>query len=217
MQHYSRWAPEALDLAERVPVWTRPERPSFTTAASGNPARFSAWVEPSAPAAPIILPAEPAHDIDAIQTEAYTQGFDAGYTAAAESFAAERAALVRLAEGLEAFRPEPAPDLGRLIAEAVKRLVGQIVGEVAVDPAITEARARAVADLLADEIGTARVRVHPADLERLAEAELGLQLCPDPTLAEGTLIAETQGGWIEDGPAMRLDRLRAALDAAGCR
>ena len=37
------------------------------------------------------------------------------------------------------------------------------------------------------------------------------------TFAGRTLVLETGHGWIEDGPAVRLERLRAALDRVGAR
>ena len=36
-----------------------------------------------------------------------------------------------------------------------------------------------------------------------------------PALERGTLILETGHGWVEDGPAVRLERLRAELDRMG--
>ena len=37
----------------------------------------------------------------------------------------------------------------------------------------------------------------------------------DPALQRGSIILDTGDGWIEDGPAVRLERLRAALDSFG--
>ena len=34
-------------------------------------------------------------------------------------------------------------------------------------------------------------------------------------LARGSIVLETGHGWIEDGPAIRLERLRAELDRMG--
>jgi flagellar assembly protein FliH len=37
----------------------------------------------------------------------------------------------------------------------------------------------------------------------------------DETIERGGLLLETGQGWIEDGPSVRLDRLRAELDRMG--
>ena len=42
-----------------------------------------------------------------------------------------------------------------------------------------------------------------------------LPTTPDAGLARGSIVLETGHGWIEDGPAVRLERLRAELDRMG--
>ncbi len=37
----------------------------------------------------------------------------------------------------------------------------------------------------------------------------------DSHIAPGTILLETGDGWLEDGPEVRLDKLRAALDRLG--
>lgn len=144
------------------------------------------------------------------------QAFDAGYaegrkTVEAE-FAAERDALVRLAEAVEVMRPEPENALAMLLAETVDRLVRQTVGEVDVDANLLLARANAAAKLVARDVEPTCLRAHPDDLAYLEAAALDVELQGDPSLPRGTIILETGHGWIEDGPAVRLDRLRAELD-----
>ena len=56
------------------------------------------------------------------------------------------------------------------------------------------------------------LRAHPEDIVYLEAAGLAVPLHADPTLTRGAIILETGHGWIEDGPAVRLDRLRAELD-----
>jgi flagellar assembly protein FliH len=46
----------------------------------------------------------------------------------------------------------------------------------------------------------------------LEPADLPVDVAADPALPRGTVVLETGHGWIEDGPAVRLDRLRAELD-----
>ena len=56
------------------------------------------------------------------------------------------------------------------------------------------------------------MRLHPEDAALIDSAQLEVEVQPDATLARGTIVLETGHGWIEDGPAVRLERLRAELD-----
>ena len=152
-----------------------------------------------------------AQDVDA-EADAYAQGYaDARATVEAE-FAAEREALARLAETLEVLQPQPANQLALLLAETVDRLVREVVGEVEIDAVTLLARAKAAAELVARETEPTKLRAHPDDLVHLEQARLNLTFEADPALARGTIVLETGQGWIEDGPAVRLERLRAELD-----
>lgn len=144
--------------------------------------------------------------------QAYDAGYAEGRKTVEAEFAAERDALVRLAEALEVMRPEPENALAMLLAETVDRLVRQTVGEVEVDASLLLARANAAAKLVARDVEPTCLRAHPDDLAYLEEAALDVDLQGDPSLPRGTIILETGHGWIEDGPAVRLDRLRAELD-----
>ena len=146
------------------------------------------------------------------EADAYARGYEDAKQAADEAFAAEREAIVRLAQSLEVLRPEPTNALALLLAETVDRLVREIVGEVEIDGARLLARARAAAELIGDHVEPSKLIVHPDDLALLAPAGLPVELAGDPGLPRGTLILETGHGWIEDGPAVRLERLRAELD-----
>ena len=146
------------------------------------------------------------------QAEAYAKGYDEARRAIEEELAGEREAIARMAESLEALRPEPTSALALLLAETVDRLVREIVGEVEIDATRLLARAKAAAELIGENVEPSRLIVHPDDLALLAPANLPLELSGDPSLPRGTLILETGHGWIEDGPAVRLERLRAELD-----
>lgn len=154
-------------------------------------------------------------DLEALRAEAYEEGRQAGLRAADEAMAEERLALARLAASLETLRPEPVAPLAALLAETVERLVRQIVGEVETDPVLLAERAGRAAALVAEESEAAVLLAHPADLPLIEPAGLAIRLAPDPELARGTLVVHCGSGWIEDGPAIRLDRLRAALDRLG--
>ena len=208
-----RWAAELAAAAERVPAWTRPAPTSFT----GSPRGFAAWAAvepPTESGSDDVVPDSVPPQIDAF-AEGFGQGYEAGAVVLAEeraTLAAERAALAELAGSLAALRPEPPADLARLLAETVRRLVTQVVGEVAIDPALVEGRAAHVAALLAEEAAPRRLRLSPADAAHLVDAALPVELVADATLGPGCLRLETAAGWVEDGPAVRLQRLRALLD-----
>ena len=147
-----------------------------------------------------------------IREEAFALGCEEGRKTVEAEFAAERDALGRLAEALAVLRPEPANALALLLAETVDRLVRQVVGEVEIDANLLLARANAAAQLVGKDVEPTRLRAHPDDLAYLQAGKLEIPLHPDPTLTRGAIVLETGHGWIEDGPAVRLDRLRTALD-----
>jgi len=127
----------------------------------------------------------------------------------------ERAAMVQLAASLEVLKPQPSQALAMLLSETVERLVRQIMGTVEVDRETLIERCERAAELIGDEAGPMRLRLHPDDLELLADAPIDTPLVGDHGLLRGTIRLETDEGWIEDGPEARLERLRAALDQMG--
>lgn len=149
------------------------------------------------------------------EPDAYAQGYADARATIEKEVAAERDAIAQLANALEVLRPEPTGALAMLLAETVDKLVRQIVGEVEIDGMTLLARAREAAELIGKDVEPSHLRVHPEDVALLEAAELAIELVADPALERGTLVLETGHGWIEDGPAVRLDRLRAALDRMG--
>ena len=175
---------------------------------------FSPWDgDAEQPANDVAAPPTP--DLAPVEADAFADGFEQGRRTVELELAAEREALARLAESLEALRPEPPAPLALVLAETVERLVRQIVGEVEIDPTTLLTRARAAAALVAEEVEPARLCLHPDDIPLLGEANLPLPIAPDPSLDRGALRVESGAGWIEDGPAVRLDRLRTRLDKLG--
>lgn len=146
------------------------------------------------------------------RSDAYEQGLAEGRRTVEAEVAAERDALARLVGSLEVLKPEPTNALALLLAETVDRLVREVVGEVEVDANRLLARAKAAAALIGENVEPSKLRVHPDDILYLESADLDLALEGDPSLPRGTLVLETGHGWIEDGPEIRLERLRAALD-----
>ncbi|MFN3388276.1 MAG: FliH/SctL family protein [Allosphingosinicella sp.] len=177
--------------------------PTFTPMAGEEPAND----DPAAPS--------PEDEVARIEAEAFALGYEAGREAAEQDFAAEREAVASLARSLEALRPLPEQQLALLLAETVDRLVRQLVGEVGVDPVLLLSRAKNAAAMLGAEAAAAKMRLHPEDVLLLAEAGLPVPLEADPALERGAIRIETATGWIEDSPAIRLERLRAELDRMG--
>ncbi len=201
----SLWHPELAGAAARRPVWAQPDPAEPFTPWSAE--RFDA-----APAACGVPIAEAVIDADALKAEAFADGYDEGQRVLCEAIASERAALADLAASLEAMKPQSTAALGHMLAETVDRLVRQIVGEVAVDTATLQARCLAAVGLIGDETAPCRLRLNPADAERLAAAALPVPIVADRNIAPGTVLLETAQGWVEDGPESRLEQLRAALD-----
>ena len=151
------------------------------------------------------------------EADAYAQGYADARATIEKEIAAERDAMAQLAGSLEVLKPEPTGALAMLLAETVDRMVRQVVGEVEIDGLTLLARAREAAELIGKDTEPSRLRAHPDDVALLEAAELELELFADPTLERGTLVLETGHGWIEDGPAVRLERLRTALDRMGAK
>ena len=146
------------------------------------------------------------------EEQAYARGLADGRRTVEAEIAAERAAIAALAETLPNLQAECTLPLSMLIAETVDRLVKQVVGEVEIDGLSLIARAKAAAALIGEATQPARLRAHPDDAAMLGEAGLEIAVVADRMLARGQLLLETSEGWVEDGPAMRLERLRAELD-----
>ncbi len=151
------------------------------------------------------------------EPDAYAQGYADARATIEKEIAAERDAIVQLAGALEVLKPEPTGALAMLLAETVDNLVRQVVGEVDIDGMTLLARAREAAELIGKDTEPSLLRCHPDDAALLATAALEIDLVADPTLERGALVLETGHGWIEDGPAVRLDRLRNALDRMGAK
>lgn len=158
---------------------------------------------------------DPVDPLDEARQEGFVQGYDEGRRQAELVLDAEREAIAKLAEALPVLQADPPGVLAQLLAETVERLVRDIVGNSPVEPELLRSRAEAAAALVREEMEPARMRLHPQDLPVLEGAGLPLDLVADAELQRGTIVVETAKGWIEDGPVIRLERLRAALDRMG--
>ncbi|WP_420140772.1 hypothetical protein [Sphingomonas sp.] len=198
--------------ADRVPVWTRPTVSAFSARAANEPGGFARWGGANDDP---LAHSESAPDAEALIAQGYAAGLAEGRRQADATLAEERDALRRLAQGLEALNPAESDGLAGVLASAVGRLVAQIVGEVAVDAETLAARCQAVAAAVAEETAPQRLRLHPTDAARLTGCDFAVAVVGDPLLAPGTIILDTAAGWVEDSPAIRLERLRSALDKLG--
>lgn len=212
------WGTDLLGDAIPVGSWARPAASGqFTPWGGGHPLRRAsdrADFTPRGSAAPQEPESEP-FDLEALRAEAFAEGFERGRETIAMEMAGERAAVAQLIRAAEALQPENHGPLATILAETVTRLVRQVVGEVQIDLETLRARAEAVAELVTAEAGPSRLRMHPDDIARLAYCDLGVPIAPDHHLTPGTILLETAEGWIEDGPQVRLARLRSQLDAMG--
>ena len=148
-----------------------------------------------------------------IQEEAFALGCEEGRKTVEAEFAAERDALGRLAESLAVLRPEPANALA-LAARRNRRPAGAPGGRRGRDRRQSAARPRqrgrrSWSARMSSRPGCAPI---PTTSSISRRASLEVPLHADPTLTRGAIVLETGHGWIEDGPAVRLDRLRAELD-----
>lgn len=151
----------------------------------------------------------------AAEVDAFAEGFEAGRRTVELELAEEREAVALLARTLESLQPEPTEPLAALLAETVERLVKQIVGEVEIDPAMLARRVEVAAALIGEELAPSRLRCHPDDVALIDPAQISVPVVGDASLERGSIVLETASGWIEDGPTVRLERLRAALDRMG--
>lgn len=150
--------------------------------------------------------------IEQARVEAFTMGFEEGRRLTEESFAVDQDACQRLADALEQLAPASSGTLSTILSAAVIRLVGQIVGEVEVDNALLLERCQAVASFIEDTDGKHALHVNPDDLPLISGSEIGVPVVADASLRRGSVRLDTADGWIEDGPDVRLSRLRAMLD-----
>lgn len=202
------WTPEHIGEATRVDAWARPAPNGHFTpwGSDSHPRRRASDFAPSPKAS------SPVTDIETLRNDAFAEGFEQGRQAVMTEFVREREALAELIRSAEALQPEPSGPLAAILAESVARLVRQIVGEVQIDPVMLQARAASIAELVTAESGPARLRMNPDDIAMLDGVDLGLPMAPDHHLSSGTILLETGEGWIEDGPQVRLAKLRMQLD-----
>lgn len=149
--------------------------------------------------------------LEQMRIEAFTMGFEEGHRVASETLAADQQAMADLTEALGQLAPASGT-LSTMLSSAVIRLVAQIVGEVEVDTALLLERCQTVATFIEDNEGKTALHLNPEDVPLIEEAGIGVPIIADANLRRGAVRLDTAEGWIEDGPDVRLSRLKAMLD-----
>ena len=152
------------------------------------------------------LPGEPGY------AEGYAQGLRDGAAAQAEADTAHRATLATLIERMEAAARLPAGSVELLLTEAARRIADAIEGELDVASGAVGQLIARLADGVDSEHAIVAAHVHPADALAGDGPVLPFPIEVDEAVAQGCVRLRVDGGWIDDGPAVRLARFRARLD-----
>lgn len=153
----------------------------------------------------------PVDPIEEAAREAFLQGFQEGDRLAREAAEADNEARILLANAIQHVAQSGEGTLAAMLSQAVTRLVGQIMGDVAIDETLLQERCAAVAACI-DSDESHVLEVNPEDLVLLEEQAAGVTLTANPDLPRGSIRLATADGWVEDGPDIRLARLKALLD-----
>lgn len=204
------WGAEAISGVAPVAVaGFRPAEGGFRslyTAPAGH------YQPSSAGHAPVTDAMSDEDPLEQARIDAFTLGFDEGCRVTQEANGADAEARAQLAQALEHLAPAPSGTLATMLSAAVIRLVGQIVGDVEIDTATLMERCLSVAAFIDQSEGRNALHLHPEDLPLVEAAELDVALVADANMKRGCVRLDTAQGWVEDGPDVRLSRLRALLD-----
>jgi flagellar assembly protein FliH len=157
-------------------------------------------------------PVEAIDPIEEAAQEAFLQGFQEGERITRETAEVDNAARVQLAASVAQIAQAGEGTLAAMISQAVIRLVSQIMGEVAVDETLLKERCISVAACIDADDSKAVLEVNPEDMALLEMENMGVKLAANPTLSRGSVRLATADGWVEDGPDVRLARLKALMD-----
>lgn len=166
----------------------------------------------AAPRGGVAFPEVEEDPIEQAREEGFALGFDQGRRATGDAMAADMQARQKLTESLEMLAPAPSGMLSTMLSATVVRLVEQIVGEVEIDIERLLQRCDTVAAFIEDNDDKSALHLHPQDIALLEGEEVGVKLVADAAMQRGCVRLETADGWVEDGPDVRLARLRALMD-----
>jgi flagellar assembly protein FliH len=202
------WGAEAVqDVAPVAVAGFRPAEGGFRSLYTAPPGQLTAAMRGA------VVADEP--DIDLVEEarmEAFTLGFDEGCRVTAEANAADADARAQLAQALELLAPAPSGMLSTMLSATVVRLVEQIVGEVEIDIERLVQRCDTLAAFIESNQDKSALHLHPDDVTLLEGETIGVPLVADKEMQRGCVRLETADGWVEDGPDVRLSRLRALMD-----
>ena len=154
-------------------------------------------------------------EIDPIEQaaqDAFVQGFQEGERVTREALEQDNQVRAELTQAIALLAQQGEGTLAAMLSQAVIRLVTQIIGEVPIDAQVLKERCEAVAACIEGDAAGAVLEVNPEDLPLLAMEQMGVTLAASPDLPRGCVRLATAEGWIEDGPDVRLDRLKALMD-----
>ena len=148
---------------------------------------------------------------------ARSAGFEEGVAVATAAYEAQavqdRALLEGLLGEIRAGRGLDREGVARRLRQTVLTLVERLVGEVGVSGELLAARVHAAAELLADANESALLRVHPDDVALLdGVLPATIFAAGDASVARGSFVLEAASTIVEDGPALWLEQLTAAID-----
>jgi len=211
------WSGDTMNAAEPISGWG-----AFgSVGQSGRGFRSLYAEEQGSRAWNVTHPGEPTHapgvieEIDPVEQaaqEAFVQGFQEGDRLAREAMEQDNAARTELAAAIQLLAQSGEGTLATMLSHAVVRLVTQIIGEVPIDAHVLTERCEAVAACIDDDDARTVLQVSPADLPLLEMEQIGVALAANPDLPRGSVRLATTDGWVEDGPDVRLDRLKALMD-----
>ncbi len=164
---------------------------------------------------PLDADAEPNVFIDPVEAAhaaGYAEGMAAAAAAAAATQARDQALLAEIAGSLAGDRLDREA-MATQLRHTVLMLVTRIVGDVGVAAERLASRIDIAADMLSDAAESAMLRVHPDDVA-LLEGRLPSTIFPvgDASIDRGSFVLESASTVVEDGPAMWLEQLAAAID-----
>ena len=202
------WGADAIrDVAPVTVAGFRPAEGGFRSLYTAPAGQLTAAMRGA------VVEVEPEIDlVEEARMEAFTLGFDEGCRVTAEANAADADARARLAEALDLLAPAPSGMLSTMLSATVVRLVEQIVGEVEIDLERLIDRCDTVAAFIESNQDKSALHLHPDDVALLEGETIGVPMVADKSMQRGCVRLETADGWVEDGPDVRLSRLRALMD-----
>ena len=202
------WGADAIrDVAPVTVAGFRPAEGGFRSLYTAPAGQLTAAMRGA------VVEVEPEIDlVEEARMEAFTLGFDEGCRVTAEANSADTDARARLAEALDLLAPAPSGMLSTMLSATVVRLVEQIVGEVEIDLERLIDRCDTVAAFIESNQDKSALHLHPDDVALLEGETIGVPMVADKSMQRGCVRLETADGWVEDGPDVRLSRLRALMD-----